>query len=54
MTKNYVNRPIQRDGKWCVVIVDGPGPFAKELEAIKQETYDAAYNVYDRIRKGQY
>ena len=50
----HIKKPAQRKGIWCVIIADGPGPLAKEIQVVKcPGGYESAYQAYRRLRKKQ-
>jgi len=53
MNKLHVRQPTLRNGQWCVIIADGPGPLSKELEAIPCGGREAAFQTFRRVKKEQ-
>lgn len=47
----FVRKPAARNGSWVVVIADGPGLFAEELEIFYCGGHESAYQTYRRIKK---
>lgn len=51
MKKKWVKKPQMRNGSWVVVVADGPGPLAEELEVFYCGGHESAFNTYRRIMK---
>lgn len=49
--KRHIRKPVLRNGQWVVIIADGPGPLAKEIEVIKCGDRMDAYDTYHRVKK---
>lgn len=52
MKKIHIQKPIRRNGQYCVLITNGKSPITSEiLEVIECGSRESAWETYRRVKK---